>query len=223
MVDRKSRRFLSRCTVIPVLLHPTAVLGLRGKPGWAGHGVLTPSQLYQDLAVEPGQAVVEHKVPCAAPSSRCHFTLWPQPRLLRAGWLGCGGRGGGSCGLLPAPERMKGAVESTFKRHPDTVRPRVWSWLFPLVAVCPWVSDFTSQSQFAHVGSGVTVLASAGLCGRQEALGYSLHSGKCSEMSGLVCRATRPEPLPGFERASCSVLFEFGDRSTRGVDRVAHP
>lgn len=74
--------------MIPVSLHPTAVLGLRGKPGWAGHGLLTPSQLYQGLAVEPGQAVVEHKVPFAAPPQGA--TLWPQPRLLRAGWLGVG-------------------------------------------------------------------------------------------------------------------------------------
>lgn len=76
--------------MITVLLCPTAVLGIRGKPGWAGHGVLTPSQLYQDLAMEPAQAVVEHKVPFAAPSSRCHtpahFSLWPQVAESKVAW-----------------------------------------------------------------------------------------------------------------------------------------
>lgn len=95
--------------MIPVLLRPTAVLGLRGKPGWAGHGVLTPSQLYQDLAMEPGQAVVEHKVPFAAPSSRCHSVAPAQvaeSRVARGG-----GREGSPCGLLPPSGRLKGAVE----------------------------------------------------------------------------------------------------------------
>lgn len=43
--------------------------------------VLTPSQRYQDLAVGPGQVVIDYKVPFPAPSLRCrsaaHFTLWP--------------------------------------------------------------------------------------------------------------------------------------------------
>lgn len=50
-----------------VSLLPSAVLVIRGKRGSGGHGVLTPSRHYQDLAVGPGQAVAEHTVPFTAP------------------------------------------------------------------------------------------------------------------------------------------------------------
>lgn len=69
--------------MISVLLHPIAVLVMCGEPGWAAHRVLTPCQLYQDLAVGLGQVVVGYKVPFAVPSWRCHtpapFTLWASP------------------------------------------------------------------------------------------------------------------------------------------------
>lgn len=42
-------------------------------------------------------------------------------------------------------------------------RPRVWSWLFPLTTVCPWVNDFTSLSHsflMWEMGMIILVLAS---------------------------------------------------------------
>lgn len=179
LVNNKWYHFLSSCCMVSVLLRPTAVLVIRGEPGWEGHGSHTLSALSglgcgSRTGCGRGHGALYRPVPEAPHASPLESEA--QPRLLRTGQLR------ETRWFLHAPfclgefESSSGIDEEGTLTH---IRLRVWSWLLPLMAVCPWMSDCTSPSQLLGVESGVIIPAPASmsccriLCNRSRGVLYT--------------------------------------------------